>query len=259
MPAITALENISKKNGISVIIAGGEKQGSDLAKSLLYEIIGPQTVLFLSGGKTPANLYFELGQEQKLKIGAAAMVDERYGKPMHDNSNELMISKSGLPDYFKSEHIPFYRILETAENITVTAIHYNEMVGGLLSSFPKSAAILGLGEDGHIAGIAPNRSDFINPLFSEERRRLLVSYFIDPQPVAVNGDIGLPFWFGERVTLTIHGLSKMNALIVLAIGEKKQAALSALFEEGPVEQLPARFLKIKDVAAKTILITDRKI
>ena len=259
MPAKTALDYEKKRNGISVIITEGEKQGADAVKKLLYQITDRQTVLFLSGGKTPANVYFELAQEQKLKVGAVAMVDERYGKPMHDNSNELMISKSGLPDYFKREHIPFYRILETAENITVTAIHYNKMVGGLLSSFPKSAAILGLGEDGHIAGIAPNRTDFINLLFSEERSRLLVSYFIDPQPGAVNVNSALPLRFGERVTLTLKGLSKINTLIVLAFGEKKQAALSALFEEGPVEQLPARWIKNQDIAAKTILITDRKI
>ena len=63
---------------------------------------------------------------------------------------------------------------------------------------------------------------------------------------------------GERVTMTINGLSKMNALIILAFGEKKQAAVSGLFEEGPIEQLPVSFIKNKDIAAKTILIMDRE-
>jgi 6-phosphogluconolactonase/glucosamine-6-phosphate isomerase/deaminase len=252
------LDNVSKRNGISVVFTEGENSGADVAKRLLYGITNLQTVLFLSGGKTPANLYFQLGHEQVLGIGAAAMVDERYGKPMHDYSNELMISRSGLPAYFKKKDIPFFCILEREENIVTTALRYNAKVEYLLEGFSKSVAILGIGEDGHIAGITPNRDDIINPLFSEERSRLLVSYFIDPAPLPIERNSAF-FAFGERVTLTFKGLSKMDVLIVLAFGERKQAALSALFEKGTIEQLPARFLKNKNVASKTILITDRKI
>ena len=141
MSAIAALENIEKRDGISIVISEGEKPGSDVAKKLLYEITGPDTILFLSGGKTPSNLYSELGKEQILKIGAAAMVDERYGKPMHANSNELMVERSGLPDYFKRAKIPFYRILERTENIENTALLYDDKVKYLLSSFSNSVAI----------------------------------------------------------------------------------------------------------------------
>jgi len=258
LPAL-AQQNKEKKNGISIISTDGEKQGSNVASELLYEITDNRTALFLSGGKTPVNLYSELGKEQNLKIGAAAMVDERYGKPMHDNSNELMIERSRLPDYFEREKIPFYRILVGEQNIANTAFHYDETVRYLLSHFPKSVAILGIGEDGHIAGIAPNRSDFINPLFSKEQRNLLVSYFKDPKSGSCAGNPAPLYGFGQRVTMTIRGLSKMDALIVLAIGEKKKAALSRLFKKGPIKQVPSRFVKNKIIASKTILITDQKV
>jgi len=137
-----------KKNGISIIVTGGEEQGSDKASELFYEVTDNKTVVFLSGGKTPANLYSELGKERSLKIGAAAMVDERYGKPMHDNSNELMIERSGLTDYFRTERIPFYRIISEEKTIANAALRYEERVKYLLGYFPKSVAILGIGEDG---------------------------------------------------------------------------------------------------------------
>jgi len=257
LPALAQLKS-EMKNGISVIIADGEKQGSGLAKKILYEITDSKTVLFLSGGKTPAKLYYELGEEQNLKIGAAAMVDERWGKPLHSNSNELMIQKSGLPDYFKRETIPFYRILNGEQDIAKNARHYGETVIYLFSHFPKSVAVLGIGEDGHIAGIAPNRSDFTNPLFSKEQRDLLVSYFIDPKPMSGADTSAPPDGFGPRVTITITGLSKMDALIILAFGEKKKAALSNIFKKGAIEQIPARFVNNKAVANKTVLITDQK-
>lgn len=258
LPAL-AHQNKEKKNGISIISTDGEKQGTDVARELCYQITDNKTVLFLSGGKTPENLYSELGKEQNIKIGAAALVDERYGKPMHANSNELMIERSGLPAYFKRENIPFYRIIAEENNMANAALCYDETVRYLLSHFPKSIAILGIGEDGHIAGITPNRTDFVNPVFSKEQRNLLVSYFIDPRSMSFTGKSTTHHGFGERVTLTVNGLSKMDALIVMAFGEKKKAALSRLFENGPIEQIPARFFNNPEVGSKTILITDQKV
>jgi 6-phosphogluconolactonase/glucosamine-6-phosphate isomerase/deaminase len=87
------------------------KQGIKVAKHLLYKTVDPKTVLFLSGGTTPKPLYKALAQEKKLHVGAVAMVDERYGVPLHKNSNERMIKESGFLDYFKKIQVPFYPIL----------------------------------------------------------------------------------------------------------------------------------------------------
>jgi 6-phosphogluconolactonase/glucosamine-6-phosphate isomerase/deaminase len=255
--SVLAQRTREKKNGISIIHAA-EKQGSDIGRELLYEITDKDTILFLSGGKTPAGLYSALAKERRLEIGAAAMADERYGKPHHKQSNELMIEQSGLSEYFAKSNIPFYRILAEEGDIENTARRYNQTVRRLFSDFAKSAAILGIGEDGHIAGIAPNRRGFVNRLFASEQGDLLVSYFEDPQPMSVRGNAAPPFGFGKRITMTIRGLSEIDVLLVLVFGEKKKAALLKLFEEGPVEQVPARFIKYKEIAAKTILITDQR-
>jgi 6-phosphogluconolactonase/glucosamine-6-phosphate isomerase/deaminase len=254
-----ALQRKESRNGILIINMDSAKQGSELARDLLYDMTNHDTVLFLSGGKTPVTLYSELGREQKLTIGAAAIVDERFGNPMHPDSNELMIEKTGLAEYFKKGNIPFYRILSEKQTIADTALRYDISVRYLISHFQKSVAILGIGQDGHIAGIAPNRPDFTNPLFSKEQGNLLVSYFIDPASGTGLGTHVLPHGFGSRVTMTIKGLSKMDALIILVFGEEKKVALTGLFKKGPRDKVPSRFIKDKTVAPKTILITDQRV
>ena len=69
----------------------------------------------------------------------------------------------------------------------------------------------------------------------------------------------LPHGFGERVTMTIKGLSKVDKLIFLVFGENKKSGLLKLFEDGPIEELPARFIKDKDIARKTIILTDQRV
>ncbi len=215
--------------------------------NLLLDLIDKKTVLFLSGGSTPKDLYAKIAKDKKLQVGAVAMVDERYGKRFHENSNELMIKNTGLLSYLEEKNIRFYPILEdkTREK---TAQNYDETVRFLLSHFPKSVAILGIGTDGHIAGIAPDRMDFKNPLFNKDRKDLLVSEFNDSK-----GE------FGQRITMTFSALSKIDKLIVLVFGDKKKRALELMNEEGSMEEVPARFFKRPDIAKKTILITDQRV
>src|SRR6266566_3671143 len=91
-------------------------QGIEQAKKILYEKVDKKTVLFLSGGKSPKSLYQELAIEKKLHPAALALVDERYGQLMHDNSNELLLRRTNLLNYMRSEQIPFHHILQ--ENLS---------------------------------------------------------------------------------------------------------------------------------------------
>ena len=204
--------------------------GIDTALKILIDAIDEQTVLFLSGGKTPKSLYEKLAQEQKLKVGGVAMVDDRYS--FHQQySNEIMIRESGLLDFLESKNVAFYPILKFGLSREKTAEEYDETVRFLLTHFPKSVAILGIGEDGHTAGI---------PAATEEKAMegKMVSEFDtfsdDPK---------------ERVTLTYQALSMMDLLLVLVFGESKRSV---------VENLPA-FYRKEDISKKTILITDQKI
>lgn len=244
-----------KKLGLSVIKVKTKGEGLSLAKEVIYKVADKKTLLFLSGGTTPKPLYELLSKEKKLKVGAVALVDERYGEVNHPDSNEKMIADTGFVYYLKSQKIPFYPILRRKSLYSHpkgVASEYQETVRELLSNFSQCVAILGIGLDGHTAGIAPNRPDFKNPLFEKSAQEFLVLGFCDPKGIAEGG-------FGPRITLTFNALSKIDLLLILAFGENKKGALLRMFKKGSIEEIPARFYLKPSIAKKTLLITDQKV
>lgn len=228
------------KDGLPIVPVENEQEGTLVARDLLYAACNEETLLFLSGGSTPRSLYEMLAKEKKLRVGALAIIDERFGNPMHENSNERMIDQTGLLAYFTEQNIPFYRILKEGASREQASKDYNTVLSELLPKFKKKIAIVGIGEDGHTLGIAPNR-EFDSP-------DLLVDSFDDQ---------GGPF--GQRITTTFKTLSQMDVIMALVFGEKKKKALKALFMQGSLIEIPARFYTQPDIAPKTLFITDQKV
>lgn len=239
-------------NFISLNFVNDFKQGLELAKQKLDEFCDKTTVLFLSGGTTPKPLYEDLAKKELLKVGAVGMVDERFGNPFHDLSNGKMIRDTGLLKFLEKANVPFYPVLRQSLTRNETAEEYDEIIRTLLYNFSKSMAILGIGEDGHTAGIAPASIDFQNPIFNSERKTLLVSEFEDSKSINDGG-------FGQRITMTFNALEQIDLLLVLAFGKNKKEALGKMFVRGSVEEVPARFFLMPNIAVKTVLITDQKI
>lgn len=229
------------------IVVKNIAHGIDRAKELLYDEVDRKTVLFLSGGKTPKALYETFAREQILTPAAVGLVDERFGKPMHENSNELMIKESGLLDYLHQMNVPFYSMLDEKLTVEQAARSYDNLSRDLFFKFPRSVAILGLGPDGHIASIMPNRKDFIDPLFEKEQKYLYASFIDDPKK------------YGKRITLTFSGLALMDKIVLFVFGKEKKKALQKAFTPGFLKDIPARFLQEPDIASKTVVITDQKI
>lgn len=259
---ILTTHNISphRNQGILIVPVPDQATGIRVAKDILYEIVDKKTALFLSGGKTPKEILKRIAQEKKLEVGVVGQVDERYGKPMHENSNELMFDATSFLDYLREEGITFHSMLESkgmdsrlrgndkVESKESLAEHYDQLLRGLFTVYQKSVATLGIGQDGHIAGIAPNRHDFSSPLFGHMNNQELVSSFADEKGA-----------FGERITMTFLGLSMMDVLIPIVFGEDKKDALEKMFEAGREEEVPVRFLKREEIANKTIVITDQHV
>lgn len=248
----TSAHSTHLNDGITIVPSRNTEAGIQLAKNLLYTLLDKKTALFLSGGRTPKDMYTALAQEAKLSAGTVGLIDERYGQPFHDNSNEKMIKDTGLLGYLEKQNIRFYPILQPDLSREDTALSYDETLRSLIVNFPKSVGILGVGLDGHTAGIAGNRPDFHNPLFDDQQKNLWVSSFDDPEGM-----------FKERVTMTFLGLSMLDVLLVLVFGDDKKEALENIFREGPSadgeEEIPARFFKRPEIAKKTLLITDQKL
>lgn len=222
------------KDGIKIIKVKDQSEGDDFAKNFLYENSDSKTVIFLSGGKTPKSLCDQILLENKLKAGAFAMTDERYGKVGHSNSNALIMKGFS----------PFHPILE-GKSLEETAKDYDRKIRYLFARFQKSIGILGIGSDGHTAGI-PAIPEIAEKIL-EDRLTLVTSYD------AKDG------FYNQRVTMTFAGLSKVDQIIIMVFGEDKKEALDKMFKVGPISEVPARFYKEPEISQKTILITDQKV
>ncbi|MFH1833340.1 MAG: 6-phosphogluconolactonase [Candidatus Levyibacteriota bacterium] len=244
------MDEFAKKEGVSILTADNIQQELQSAKEILYGVIDKKTVLFLSGGSTPKALYEEIAREKILKPGAVALVDERYGEINHPDSNEKMIRETGFVSYLQSSNVRFYPILEN-KDFEKTVKDYDETVRLLLSKFPKSVGIFGMGNDGHTAGIAPNKDNFVNPLFGKDQENLFVSCFDDGNTFQTG--------FGKRITLTFKAMEMFDFLIIFVFGSSKKNALSLMFKQGSLEEIPSRFYLKPEISKKTLLITDQKV
>lgn len=223
------------------------QQAIEKAKEIVYEKVDKKTVLFLSGGATPKSLYASLVSDKILHPACVGMIDERYGKKFHAQSNELMIRETGFLDYLSSQRIPFYPILNRTMSRQNTAKSYDKTTRDLFFHFPKSVAIMGIGTDGHTSSIIPNRKDFIDPMFDDGKKQLFVGEFNDTKSD-----------YKERIGMTFAGLSLIDYFIVLAFGKEKKKALQEMFNQGSLEEIPARFFA-QQASNNTIIITDQQV
>ncbi|HLD01613.1 MAG TPA: 6-phosphogluconolactonase [Patescibacteria group bacterium] len=273
---VTVKQLHSHLNQNILVVSASEQQGMDLVKDILYAVADKKTALFLSGGRTPKELYSVLAKEELLDVGCVGMIDERYGEKFHSNSNETMLRDAGLLRYLQMRDIPFYPILQRkihtdsglSQNDKIrenTALQYDDQLRSLFAVYQKSIGILGIGLDGHTAGLPANpvRSEKRSPRASVDARRSEVGKVQSEKLhdsysfIASYHDEG--GFYGKRITMTFLGLSMLDLLIVLVFGSAKQNALELMFGEGKEEGVPSRFFKRPEIAAKTLLITDQNV
>jgi 6-phosphogluconolactonase/glucosamine-6-phosphate isomerase/deaminase len=231
--------------GITVSNVKDQEEGVELAKGIMYEIVDKNSVLYLSGGRMQ-RLYELFAKEETILPGAVGLIDERYGEPMWENSNEKMINDTKFLKYLAFNNVPFYPIIQKGKKREEAAYAYDEKVRSLHATFQKHIGIIGIGPDGHTSSIIPNRSDFHNPWFDADHQHLLVSELNDPNS-----------HYKERVGMTFLGLSMLDQLLILAFGDSKQPMFELMFAEGKEKEIPARFFKRSEIAVKTLLITDQ--
>jgi len=67
------------KDNVEIIRCKDKKEASEKALELLSKAVDKDTLLFLSGGTSPDLLYQLIARDKKLRPGAIALIDERYG------------------------------------------------------------------------------------------------------------------------------------------------------------------------------------
>jgi 6-phosphogluconolactonase/glucosamine-6-phosphate isomerase/deaminase len=238
---------LSHHNRGILIVNSSPTDAVSFVKELFYRSVDGKTLLLLSGGKTPKDLYAEFTGDEKLLPGAVGQIDERYGAPHHENSNQKMMEGTGFLRYLQMRDIPFYPILK-GESQKDTAMRYDATLRDLYSVYHRSIGIMGIGADGHTAGIPASKSVWKEFAIANRGR---TEYVIDYDDHGV--------FYNERVTMTFAGLSMLDLLVALVFGDDKRIALNLMLEEGEEDEIPARFYTRPDIAKKTLIITDQQI
>lgn len=152
-----------------------------------------------------------------------AQIDERYGPPGHPHSNwQHLLAKGIDPNVFARSAA----MLEPGCSASELADQYNQWLAAQLSTTDYSIGLLGLGVDGHIAGMLPMASVQFIDLFMTER---LVSTYSAAD--------------FERITVTATALMRLDRIVVFVAGKDKAAAVAGLHKPQRIHEFPAEILQ----------------
>lgn len=145
-----------------------------------------------------------------------SLSDERYGPVGHPDSNWLQLQKAG----FK---LPGARLSPVLAGLSLeaTAAAYSSFLEQALRLATYKLAFLGMGADGHIAGIKPG------------------SPAVDSHKLAA----GYEWEDFTRLTMTPLAIKRADEVVCWAAGSAKRGALESLDDELPLEVEPAQILK----------------
>lgn len=204
-----------------ILTAGWDDGVAALTERLVKELAAGRRVLWLvsGGSNVPASVQIMDSISSDLSRNLSlSLADERYGAPGHKDSNWEQLMQKG----FSGKQTTLLPVLKPGADFEDTLGSYGQLIRKALDDSDVAIAQLGIGPDGHIAGILPG-----SPAALEET-----------EPVA--GYEAPPF---KRLTLTFPALREVTAAYAFAFGNPKRRALEGLQANsyGLTEQ-PARIL-----------------
>ncbi len=216
------------------------KKAGEALDGALRNVEG-NVLLFISGGSSLNVLRFVERIPRHLTI---ALVDERISQRPEDSNWHAFTQTN----YYRNAHASgvIFLPIPTHGSVHESAVHYEQNVRKI---FQKDAgrvlALLGVGTDGHIAGVMPYPKDEIE---FENR-------FLDPDRWVVGYDASGKSPYPHRVTLSLDFLKmRVHQSIVAAFGVEKYRALErTVARTGAIAETPARILRSMN---KVQLFTD---
>jgi len=197
--------------------------GQEKAHQILVETVSSNTLLALSGGSS-VDFNKMIVIPGDIHPGDVCVIDERYGKEYHENSNELLIKNTQLLEYLKDKHIPFSKYLQ-GKTISQTEIDYDQVIRTLFNKYDEMVAVMGVGTNIHTAGIFPNSKALKSSSY-------VVSEMVDDD-------------YPQRLTVTMKALEEFTTFIIMMFGEGKKAALNIMMDENEndINKYPAIFYR----------------
>ena len=218
---------------IKIVNVEDREEGNKKAHDILKKLVDDKTLLALSGGTSVD--YRVILDQNDINPGAICVVDERFGKPFHKDSNELLLKNQGVKDFADRFCIESHKILK-GKDFLETAKIYEKEIEELFKKFKKKVGVMGIGTNFHTAGIFPYSVAAKGPNFVQAE-------VVDDQ-------------FPKRITLTLKALRQFTNFMILAFGKEKKDALRRVLDEkeNDMQKYPAIFYRKSKI--KSYLTTD---
>lgn len=246
---------INKDSKLSVKVVGTDKIMSEATQYLWRHLVeklgkGKRILLFLSGGSA-VEIYKYLTvwmKDQKNNFAknlTVGLADERYGKVNHPDSNEKQIRDTGFYDAIEGRGGKILSILTDRGSPCHEVERYNELISQKMKDTNEIWAVLGIGPDGHTAGILPQDSqEKFKKNFPTSR---LVVYYELPNDY--------PNPFKKRITLTPQGLAQIDLAVVVVKSQGKEEVLRRMLTpDEPAYRTPAVLLQDLNITLFTDLL-----
>src|SRR3989344_581322 len=210
------------------------RAGDFLSQELVHFSDKP-TLVLVSGGSSLAMLDYvnEATLRKNLSLG---QVDERCTKDARF-LNARLFRKTAFAEKTSALGIPFVAVdVSGIESARESAINYERYLKQWKSIFSAGIviALLGIGSDGHIAGVMPSPGDQV--VFDQ--------LFYDTRAWVVGYETKGKGEFPSRVTLSLHFLLQevTTAFVFACCKEKKAAIEKTLAPDGTFAETPARII-----------------
>ncbi len=191
---------------------------ADLRRELSLQ---PRVRLLLSGGATPGPVYHALSQApldwERVDVG---LVDERWLLPDDPDSNARLVHEELLQDHAAAAR--FEPMTQPGRNIDGAVATANAH-----ARREATTAVLGMGEDGHVASLFPGMQDQAR-VFASNRDYIAVD---------ATGCPGARQW-PRRISLTPYGMARIAHRLLLIQGERKRIVFEQALSSGDPQRWP---------------------
>jgi 6-phosphogluconolactonase/glucosamine-6-phosphate isomerase/deaminase len=207
----------------------------DALEQALKETAG-KPVLFLVSGGSGFEVLNTMSPELFDTWVTVSVIDDRFSLDPSVN-NYLQLQKTDFYKKVSAKNVVFLETIpKDGEMIEEMAKRFETDIKDWGATHPDGIkiAILGVGKDGHTAGIIGNPDD----------KRSFEFMFEDDSVWVVGYDAGNRNQYPLRVTTTIPFLRKLDTVIVYVVGGSKRNAVSAITSpEGSLHKTPGRIIR----------------